>query len=408
MRGGGTGFPNGEAVQDAYALVQKQAALVADAEEQLVTLKKQVEYPEEADKSGEELQAELEACERTVHERNAELTRLRGSALIAWSASASLAMQGDVAMRRSAFSHELLHTEEVLAQRFDSVPEEPSKPLTSPGGGMGWSVSLSGHALPHAPRSPLPSPRSSRRHSPRTSPFPGDGGTASLSSSYYSNNGRDSPSHAPSTLPSLPSATFDPIHSRAAMSSLHGGGSGVRIGASYASENNLLTTPRSMLGGSSGGLSPMRSSSPSTRAGGLRNSLGSSSLSSAGSMIGSLTSGRPEGRRLSPLADALHAHGPVTYEAYEAVQSAYLGWKALLATSSKHANRSRVPKPSLLRRAPSIRAQPGMASATYVNYSPGVGPLKLFSPSPRLDDPLGTPQPMLPFDGRTSFKHGGA
>ena len=112
--------------------------------------------------------------------------------------------------------------------------------------------------------------------------------------------------------------------------------------------------------------------------------------SSSSQYGGRLSSPQLSGREqaVSPLLKPQEEGRPMTAQDYENSQAVYMEWKASLIHGSKHANLSRIPKPSLLRRAASVKSQKGVASATYVSAHNGVGPLGLFAKSPRLDDPL--------------------
>ena len=199
-------FPGSEAVNEAYALVQTQESLVADAMQQRALIAEQLlklseaataaeaaaasvkggkggkggaappvaaePAADEPSKSAEELQAELDAVDQTLGPLEAELQRLRGKALATWSTTVAEAMQYDVATRANMYADGLRDSLEWLnQQRFDALERKMSSmhPPASTVGSMGWSVQLSGRRVPHyaTPLSPRAPPLSPRARSPR-------------------------------------------------------------------------------------------------------------------------------------------------------------------------------------------------------------------------------------------------
>ena len=116
---------------------------------------------------------------------------------------------------------------------------------------------------------------------------------------------------------------------------------------------------------SAGGLSPRAVRLPMTPHSGTAYSHASSSLTSPRSLsprLGPAALSATRIGRLSPLGPSC---SPLTQESYDAAQAAYQ-LELLRAPATKHANLSRVPRPSLLRRSPAIRSQKGVEQMFYV------------------------------------------
>ena len=80
--------------------------------------------------------------------------------------------------------------------------------------------------------------------------------------------------------------------------------------------------------------------------------------------------------------------GPLTTDMFRSAQEAYMLEQANQPVP-RHAQLSRVPKPSLLRRSPAIAATPGIPFSWHPGPPLAVGPIiGLFARSPRLDEPL--------------------
>ena len=112
-------------------------------------------------------------------------------------------------------------------------------------------------------------------------------------------------------------------------------------------------------------------------------------------------------KRAAPLPVSLltstFGPGPLTQEKFETAQAAYELQQAQLPVP-RHSQLSRVPKPSLLRRVPAIKASPGVPFEWHSGPLPRTG---LFAPSPRLDEPLESELAMVTGRrGRHSHGHG--
>ena len=392
-----------EPVLAALEAVRQQETFVAAAEERLASMSASIAAAEAPPAEDDPVRAELAACEAERNERLAELSRLRSGAVVTQSIAASRAMRMEAAANRDSFTSE-------LQQAVDSLSRARLQPLTdaskalfppdmprTPGGGLGWGLLLGGsdmrqsrlsaHSsrLPNTHRSPgVHSPHSPR--SPRTPADPSTSAAGLLSS-------RASTAYS-AAHPEVGGAPSSACGSCLGSSSLQG--SQLYGSAVFGSE--MHSPSAAFAGGSSafaGGSSALAGGGSAFAGGGSAfaggGHCGSSPRPSSHSQAGSPRTPRTPGGRsiLSPLG----IEGPLTQDNYAAAQAALAARALALAAHRQNAQLKlkRVPKPSLLRRSPRIRSQPGVDLEWY--SGPPVGGMSrgLFSRCPNLDTPLEDP-----------------
>ena len=402
--------PSADDVSEAYRLVKTQQDMVAKARDQLATIRVQPVTEDESTPEMDEDSSHAEEAEQNLQHCESELDRLVREARRKWSMYASAAMQSDILAQHKAFINDFDAAREALEMQHDPEPDDIDPPMpSSPGGGVGWSVQLGGYhgLLPHS-RIASRSPRSVRSALQVACSLERGVGAARPWTSDASLFAPPPSSRGVATAVSQPTAHTDPRRACTPGTQMRAGPSSVQPpwsapwATSRASEGHwesrsalsaaLAAGPSaaSALDGWSTAHRPsaIRSVSsrtslrPLTTAHSVRSTAARStaarSIASADSpwqraksMLAPLgegeLAGAPLTRVLSSDVGAAPSMGSVggdalTSETYEAARASYLAARRDAAASSKASQLSLVPKPSLLRRSPTIRSQP---SATW-------------------------------------------
>ena len=359
-------FPTSERVAAAYAKVQAQETLVEACEKEERSLRRKVEALEEADP---ELENELKAAGSKRHDLLGELERLREEATRMGNAELSTHLKNQADQCRSAFDSELRSATDVLYSPRGVAPK-PKKGVLSD------TFYLEGHPLidsggvTAAGPMPILSPRMTPRNytprglstpsvSPRLAPY-------SPRSVYSPRSQSNIAAMPPLTASAALTATFSSTLSSAVGSQLlppysrgwsEDGHDGRRsMGASRLSTANASQGGLGRLGGSSASVMGGMGSGIGSGVGG---GMGFSSTMLSG---GSAALGGTSAAAADVASSAFSSHfgpGMLTRESFEAAQHQYALERAALPVP-RHSQLSRVPKPSLLRRVPSIAATPGI------------------------------------------------